>query len=359
MLAVTAPNALAAGIVPGDFTYYKIPTDTLLYPGTSRSDFGFGRGVVAGPDANVWWADLSPNSGQYPTRLGRLTTTGVFRRPFNVGETIIEDMAHGPDGNVWYPERASGGPGGASIARVEATGRLTRFHVCPARNCGFFDITAGADGNVWYDRSFRDDPNDPHRGNGSINRITPAGKITSFPVPPKADGSDAPVINRYGGMTAGPDGNVWLSELSRRAIGRITPSGQYTEFPVPDDWGPTGIASYAGDLWIGDANQPVVRRLNTDGQLVAEYRFDLPDDGFPETTRGSLAAGPNGVYFDIPAQPIGIGRVTAAGDLTLFDSGASPGGFSIVQLARGPDDNIWFKAFKDGARQIGRLRTGG
>lgn len=358
-MAIAAGSALASSIVPGDYTYYKIQSDTLLYPGTSRADFGFGRGVLTGADNRIWWADLSPDFGTYPTRLSRMSTTGVFARPFNVGETIIEDIVRGPDGNVWYPERTSGGPGGGAIARVSATGRVTRFNVCPSRFCGFQDMTAGADGNVWFNRSTRDDPDDPGNDNGSINRITPSGKITSFPVPPKADGSNAPTLNRFGGMTAGPDGNVWVAALRRQVIAKITPSGQYTEYSLPDGVEPTGITAYAGDIWFGDAFNPVIHRIHTNGEPVADYTFELPDNGYPKTTRGTLTTGPDGVYFSIPAQPIGIGRVNAAGEVTLFDSREPVGTFSAVQLARGPDDNIWFKAFQGGLRQIGRLRPGG
>jgi streptogramin lyase len=53
-----------------------------------------------------------------------------------------------------------------------------------------------------------------------------AGTITEFTIPTKS----API-----GITAGPDGNLWFTEITQGVgeIGRITPSGSITEFPVP------------------------------------------------------------------------------------------------------------------------------
>jgi virginiamycin B lyase len=72
-------------------------------------------------------------------------------------------------------------------------------------------ITAGPDGNVWFTELRRD----------VVGRITPSGTITEFALP---------TTNRFEvGISAGPDGNVWFAESSGNKIGRITPSGTITE----------------------------------------------------------------------------------------------------------------------------------
>ena len=55
------------------------------------------------------------------------------------------------------------------------------------------------------------------------------------------------------GIAAGPDGNLWFTELSGDRIGRITPAGVITEFStgLTAGAGPLGIAAGPdGNLWF-------------------------------------------------------------------------------------------------------------
>jgi virginiamycin B lyase len=63
-------------------------------------------------------------------------------------------------------------------------------------------ITAGPDGNLWF--------TDVNR----IVRITPTGTITAFPIPTANGGADD--------ITAGPDSNLWFTEYNANKIGRLT-----------------------------------------------------------------------------------------------------------------------------------------
>jgi hypothetical protein len=47
------------------------------------------------------------------------------------------------------------------------------------------------------------------------------------------------------GITAGPDGNLWFTELQEGMIGRITPTGAVKEFPLADP------NSQLGDITVG------------------------------------------------------------------------------------------------------------
>jgi len=83
-------------------------------------------------------------------------------------------------------------------------------------NSGPSGITAGPDGNLWFTEIDA----------SKIGRITPSGTITEFPTP---TAHSAPA-----GITAGPDGNLWFTEFEEGDnIGRITTSGTITEFPIP------------------------------------------------------------------------------------------------------------------------------
>ena len=84
-----------------------------------------------------------------------------------------------------------------------------------APNHGPAGITRGPDGNVWFTEV------DAVNGN-RIGRITPSGQIVEFAtgITPGSQPFD---------IAAGPDGNLWFTETADR-IGRITPAGQVTEF---------------------------------------------------------------------------------------------------------------------------------
>src|SRR4051794_8670691 len=56
-------------------------------------------------------------------------------------------------------------------------------------------------------------------------RLVPALGFTEFNLPTL---NSNPV-----GISAGPDGNIWFTELDNNAIGRLSPAGVLTEFPIP------------------------------------------------------------------------------------------------------------------------------
>ncbi len=58
--------------------------------------------------------------------------------------------------------------------------------------------------------------------------------------------------SRPSGITAGPDGNLWFTELGANSIGRVSLSGVVTEYPVPTaDSEPRESATGPdGNLWF-------------------------------------------------------------------------------------------------------------
>src|SRR5690348_2031123 len=51
-----------------------------------------------------------------------------------------------------------------------------------------------------------------------------APAVTEFPIAVSA-------VARY--ITVGPDGNLWFTEGEGNRVGRLTPAGRLTEFPLP------------------------------------------------------------------------------------------------------------------------------
>lgn len=158
--------------------------------------------IATGSDGNLWVADKGlvleePTIGQ----IVRLTPAGqstLFKVPTPVENFRPTSIAPGPDGALWF------GGSGTGIGRIDVTGKFTEF---PVPRFGEVDtIVAGPDGNIWFSVS------GPAPHDGSVDRLTPDGHLTTYPVP-------------YGsrGIAVGPEGHIWFTEWANHGIGRITP----------------------------------------------------------------------------------------------------------------------------------------
>jgi virginiamycin B lyase len=109
-------------------------------------------------------------------------------------------------------------------------------------------------------------------------------------------GSRTPTFSFPIGITPGPDGNIWFTDLIGNKIWRLElPSRSVASFPVPTE------NSFPNDITVG-----------ADGNLW-----------FTEGSAGK------------------IGRITTSGVITEFGSGLSLP-FSITN---GPDGNVWLRGF--------------
>ncbi len=224
----------------------------------------------------------------------------------------------GPDGNLWFTEYP-----GHQIGRITPSGTITEFAL-PTPNSGSFGITAGPDGNLWFTECALDS-NGFCIGGSKIGRITPSGTITEFAVP-NADG--LPDSSPWD-ITAGPDGNLWFTEIYGHQIERITPSGTITEFALPSaNSGPWDItAGPDGNLWFTDCvgrgdcrGGGRIGRITPSGTIT---EFAVPTvAAWPE----SITPGPDGnlwfteCVFDSKGNCIDskIGRITPSGNITEF-----------------------------------------
>src|SRR4029453_14628398 len=133
-----------------------------------------------------------------------------------------------PDGNVWFTESSS-----KKIGRITPTGTITELSVqgvaaSPA------DTAAGPGRNPWFTEA----------GVGEkIGRLTPTGTLTEFPLPTDAN---------TGGITVGPDGNLWFTDTGTYSVVLITPAGVVTEFGVTVSLGILGgiPAGPDGNIWF-------------------------------------------------------------------------------------------------------------
>src|SRR6266581_5076413 len=123
-----------------------------------------------------------------------------------------------------------------------------------------------------------------------------APPITEYPIP---TANSNPAV-----ITAGPDGNLWFTELSANKIGRITPQGLITEFTIPTaNSQPFGItAGPDGNLWFTEFAGNQIGRNSPAGAIV-EYLIQTP-------------------------------------------------GANAVGITSGPDGNVWFT--ESGAKRVGK-----
>lgn len=214
-----------------------------------------------------------------------------------------------------------------TVPSTQPTGTITEF-ASPSGASSLGGITLGPDGNLWFTEA------------SAIGRITPAGQITEFPVP-------TPQSVPWG-ITKGPDGNLWFTESFGNNVGRMTPTGQVQEFSVGFGTNPVGItAGPDGNLWYIDNAFNRIGQITLDGHVTE----------FPVTAGGlyEIAVGPDGNLWFTAGISALIERMTPAGQVTVFHlpvTWSTPSG-----ITAGPDGNLWFTEFR--TNQIGRITPDG
>ena len=116
-----------------------------------------------------------------------------------------QDLAVGPDGNVWVTEFL-----GDKIARISPAGAITEFSITSFQPTGAAGITAGPDGAMWFAERYSD----------QIGRISMTGVVTEFPASNISSSGLKP-----SSVATGSDGALWYVEQGRDRIGRMRTDG--------------------------------------------------------------------------------------------------------------------------------------
>ncbi len=272
-------------------------------------------GIAAGPDGDLWFADLDSN------KIGKITTSGAVTEYSLPSGSSPHGIVAGPDGNLWFTEYGNG-----KIGKITTSGAITEYSLPSGSEP--IAITAGPDKNLWF----------TEYGTDKIGKITTSGTITEYgPLP---SGSGPWVI------TAGPDGNLWFTDVDTDKIGKITTSGAITEYgPLPLESGPAGItAGPDGNLWFTDWGTSKIGKITTSG-TVTEYSIAKAS-----SPAYGIVAGPDGNLWFTMSNTSKIGKITTSGTVTEY---SLPSGSDPLGIAVGSDGDLWFA--DGGKSKIGKM----
>jgi virginiamycin B lyase len=229
-----------------------------------------------------------------------------------------------------------------------SSGAIRVFRTGLSRNSfypGPGGITAGPDGNIWFTESHR------------IGRITPNGRISEYHagLGPKSEPT---------AITAGSDGNIWFTDEGNNgdhAIGRITPRGQIKEF-FNTPGGQTITTGSDGNLWINIENG--ITRMPPRGPLIGQFTTFTGSLDPNNSRLQDITEGPDhNVWFtddrSTSLMAAGrIGRITPDGQITEFGAGLQPD-TRPRKITVGPDGNLWFTELRGDGGGIGMVTPNG
>ena len=233
------------------------------------------------------------------------TVTIIYQ--FGGGNAFPNNLIQGSDGNFYGTTYLDGTANDGAVFRMTPGGILTNLY-------SFTGLSGDGDGAYpWAgliqakDGNFYGTTSDGGLGNGTVFRISPAGKLTNFylfgstrygggiPIAPLAQGTDG---NFYGTTDKG-------GTSGHGAIFRISPSGVYTT-----------LYSFAGPP--------------TDGGNPAAGLVQGTDGNFYGTTQGGQSAG-------------AVFRISPAGNYTNLHTflGYGDGGDPVAGLVEGTNGSLY------------------
>jgi virginiamycin B lyase len=249
-------------------------------------------------------------------------------------------------------------PAAAGAAPIASSSPVTSFPQPDAPPTGGDGpLVFGPDGQAWFTGYYEETyfPSEEPYYLPQIMRIDPQGHVGVVLQHQTAKG-----------LTVGPDGNVWLTDI--RSVSRLTPSGELTQFPMPEEKigqnftqaagpivsGPDGNLWFSGYRAVPDGNQgksvATIDRMTPAGNVA---QFELPGPGsFP--TR--LAVGPDGNVWFTEMQEDKVGRITPSGSIQTFQL---PSGTRPLEIVAGADGNLWVSEEKNDPGALGRITPSG
>ena len=218
---------------------------------------------------------------------------------------------------------------GPSPAPTFGAGVVTEEQV-PTPNATPFGITAGPDGNVWFTEL-----NGDRVGRVALSTFPTAGSITEC-------GTLAASAQPADITSAPGSAKVWFDEFSADKIASVnTSTCAYTEYQIPTGGAqPSGlVADQSGVLWFAESATGVaaIARMTTSG-VFNEYPVALAGSDPVDVA----IAGDNTVWY-LDNGRNSVGHLTFPGGSPTFVDYAIPSNpAQPATMTLGPDGNLWF-----------------
>src|SRR5579864_5495270 len=325
--------------------------------------------IVTGSDQNLWYLDQCGHSvgANYVYDVVRITTVGVATVfPMPNSNNFLEDIASGPDGNLWVTDYNN-----HDIYRVTTAGAVTQFSLIqgalPNQVIGQpGEITGGPDGNLWFKENLSD-PLNSYNG-GAVGFITPQGALTQG-----LKNLENPKLNYNGGIVAGPDNlSVWTADgyygspsIADITVATRTISNTYA--PAPGSH-PTAITTGPdGNLWF---LEPTANKIgmSTPTGTVASFLITTPGSRPQQIAPGPAGSGTiwftelgptDATGLDVPGTQRIARADTNTGQVLEFpiaaDANCTPYGYGMA-ITLGPDNDLWVA---DGCGFIEKFKPNG
>jgi len=191
-------------------------------------------------------------------------------------------------------------------------------------------ITVGPDGNVWFTQAFSTST--------GVGSLTPVRTGTPSFGTNYSSGTARPL----GNVATGPDGHLWFTVLGSTydqvgvmgvtgtVFHRWTISGDLNNAVAPDI-----AAGRDGNMWFTENSISEIGQITTKGIVTS---FGAGTCGlYVPAQPGAIAAGPDGNLWFTITNCAEIGRITTAGKVTTF---SLP--FKATDITAGPDQRMWF-----------------
>jgi virginiamycin B lyase len=311
---------------------------------------------------NTFWI-----TGQNYDQVVQVTQSGAMTFYAMPGQSGPHGIEFDADRRLWVSLEFAG-----LIVRLDANGKIDRtIDVnldCPTCVGGKLNphphgMGFGADGKtIWF----------TGKATGTVGKITPDGKITTYPL--KTVGS-VPIYVR-----AGNDGTMWVTELVGNKIARIGTDGSVLEIAIPtNNSRPIAIVPEPGSnaMWFSEEAGNRVARIPPDctpqNCAIAEYPLPMAQSNVilaalafdsdknlwvqqyvnqnsPTPANPSPDGGDYIIRIDksiLTTSPADISKVP----ITYFKVPTTQ--TVMHRIIQGPDGNIWFTEL--GSNKVGKL----
>ena len=318
------PTGCAVSATPQPAQFFAVPTP----PGDPFATVG--DSVAAGPDGDIWTSDGSRRIYQ-STIKGKIK---AFDVPGAGAGSLIATVTAGPAGgnSVWFANVTTQSVGRVTVG---APPTITVFPVpqySPPANAQPAAIAAGPDGNMWF----------TDRASAYLGDITPLiGTISQFPIAPSS-------TRLAQGVVVLPNGELWFVEagLAKLAMVQISSLQLGSVNPLTEIQPPSAqtndmrniAASPDGNIWFTEPASDKVGRVNVGAVPITIDEFTVPTAKALPT---AIGVGPDGAMWFAELHSKLLGRIPFSAP-----PGTTPQEFSLgfkapAGLVTGPDCNLW------------------